>query len=47
MIVFGHLDVGLNVRSRMTLRVEADLLLDDATKDTLFTYGRATVRLTV
>ena len=32
MIVFGYLDVGLNVRSRMTLRVETDLLLDDVTE---------------
>ena len=47
MIVFGHLDVGLSVRSRMTLRVETDLLLDDVTKDTLFTYGRAIDRLNV
>ena len=47
MIVFGHLDVGLSVRSRMTLRVETDLLLDVVTKDTLFTYGRAIDRLNV
>jgi hypothetical protein len=47
MIVFGHLDVDLSVRSRMTLHVESDLLLNDVTKNILVTYGRAIDTLTV
>jgi hypothetical protein len=43
----GQLDVGLCGRSRMTMRGETDLLLDDVTKETLMTYGRAIDRLDV
>jgi hypothetical protein len=47
MMFLCQLDVGLCGRSRMTMRGETDLLLDDVTKETLMTYGRAIDRLDV